>query len=120
MRISALERDPEYIQKINAAAERLHQNEPWAIEFHRKCVELSEREYRKQYKLFNVEFDFWERESNQRYELQTYITSFLFIYFYRDCGKLLDQFQKLNLLETVNQWQVAQVRNRRLQNLAHY
>ena len=116
MRVSALERDPEYIQKINAAAERLHQSDPEAIEFHRKCVELSEREYRKQYKLFNVEFDFWERESNQRYKIDTsHLFHFAHIFFYRDCGKLLDQFAKMNLLQTVNQWQVAQVRNRRLQ-----
>ena len=67
VRISALEREPEFIQKINDAAERLHRNHPDAIEFHRKCVELSEIEYRKQYKLFNVEFDYWERESIHRY-----------------------------------------------------
>ena len=36
------------------------------MDFHRNCTSISEREYRRQYDLFGIEFDHWERESEHR------------------------------------------------------
>lgn len=70
VRISELEREPQFIRKINNAAERLNSNDPAALQFHHNCVVASEKEYRKQYQLFNVSFDQWERESTQRFNFK--------------------------------------------------
>ena len=67
-KITEIEREPKIISQIDLINKRLENDEKYEMEFHRKCVEASEIEYRKQYKLFNVEFDSWERESCQRKE----------------------------------------------------
>ena len=56
------------MQQIDEINKRLENGSTFELDFHRKCVEATEREYRRQYKLFNIEFDSWERESSQRKE----------------------------------------------------
>ena len=67
-KITEIEREPEILAEIDLINKRLEGDGEFELDFHRRCVEASEIEYRKQYKLFNVEFDSWERESNQRKE----------------------------------------------------
>ena len=67
-KITEIEREPEIMAEIDLINKRLEGDGEFELDFHRRCVEASEIEYRKQYKLFNVEFDSWERESNQRKE----------------------------------------------------
>ena len=67
-KITEIEREPEILTEIDSINQRLENDGKFELDFHRRCVEASEIEYRKQYKLFNVEFDSWERESNQRKE----------------------------------------------------
>ena len=67
-KITEIEREPEILTEIDSINQRLENDGEFELDFHRRCVEASEIEYRNQYKLFNVEFDSWERESNQRKE----------------------------------------------------
>ena len=67
-KITEIEREPEILTEIDSINKRLENDGKFELDFHRRCVEASEIEYRNQYKLFNVEFDSWERESNQRKE----------------------------------------------------
>ena len=69
-----------------------YKGNPKAIKFHTMCVDATEIEYRKQYKMFDVLFDVWEREST-----------------HRNVTNLLKDFEERNLLETEGLWFIAKV-----------
>ena len=86
-KITEIEREPEILAEIDSINKRLEGDGEFELDFHRRCVEASEIEYRKQYQLFNVEFNSWERESNQRKERMNLRTIFQ-----PDCPFLNSQF----------------------------
>ena len=66
-RITKVERRPEVIRQIEEVNNGLESgNNKDALLFHEQCSLASEREYRRQYDLFGIDFDKWERESTHR------------------------------------------------------